>query len=569
MSSGKQLLIFQVLPDELRLVAAQVEAGRVRLKSPACFLTGVRSGDITALTDQTVLDNVRAHVSAQGWIGRDALVLVGGANVACQYFDMPPLEESALRQAAQLKLAQQVHFDLNQAVVSVQPLSRVFGADAVARRKAKETAGSDSKAVPIEVVAAHGDVCNAALTAIDRTGLVVRSISALPAVFAALARRCINADAGIHAALYVDERVSLLCVQVEGVACVSTELPFGAADLTAALMRPIITGTEVLQLDEAKAAALRDSVGIPKAEETIGSLGVTGEKLVPLLEPVLQKLGKQLTQWLTFAATQAGGRRVETLCLVGPGAGIAGLADAIAARLKVPVRVVPWGRQQSEVDPVDAEHAVEAYGLAVAAALSGDALPDLLPRAVRRERRMAKTRRWITLCASSAAAMLALAAVMLHRLDESVALRLERHRSELAEAAGLLDVNRRCSAQSSRNEQIQSQMNDFARANPTWTGLFKELSNLLPPELMATQYESRTTNGLLTLSIIANVHTPPGGRSFDEIVSATLQVLQGSAFFSRVNLESANRGPQANDPDAVGTLTIVLDLNYPRLQARA
>lgn len=569
MSSGKQLLILQVLPDELRLVAAQVEAGRVRLCSPACFLAGVRSGDTTALADQTVLDNVKAHVSAQGWIGRDALVLVGGGNVACQYFDMPPLEGAALRQAAQLKVAQQVHFDLNQAVVSVQPLSRVFGSDAVARRLAKASAGTDSKAVPIEVVAAHGDVCNAALAAIDRTGLIVRGISASPAVFAALTRRCVNSDAGIHAAMFVDERVSLLCVQVEGVACVSTELPFGAADLTAALMRPIITGTEVLQLDEAKAAALRDSVGIPKADEAIGSLGVTGEKLIPLLEPVLQKLGKQLTQWLTFAATQAGGRRVESLCLVGPGGGIAGLAEAIAVRLKVPVRAVPWSREQSDVDPAVAGRTVEAFGLAVAAALSGDTLPDLVPSAVRRERRMVKTRRWITLCASSAAAMLALAAVMLHQLDESIEPRLARHRSELAEAAGLLDVNRRCLAQSNRNAQIQSQVNDFVRANPTWTGLFKELSNLLPPELMATQYESRTANGLLTLSIIANVHTSKGGRSFDEIVSATLQVLQGSAFFSRVNLESANRGPQANDPDAEGTLTIVLDLNYPRPRARA
>jgi len=569
MSSSSHQLILQVLPDELRLVEARLEDGRVRLCDPACFLTGVRGGDTAALADQTVLDNVKSHVASRGWIGRSTTVMIGGGNVACQYFDMPPLEGAALRQASQLKIAQQVHFDLNQAVVSVQPLSRAFGTEAIARRQAKSVAGGDTKAIPVEVVAAQGDVCNAALAAIERTGLVVRGITASPAAFASMTRRCVNADSGFHAAMFVDERVSFLCVQVEGVACVSTELPFGAADLTAALMRPIIVGTEVLQLDEARATTLRDAFGIPKPDETIDSLGVTGEKLIPLLEPVLQKLGKQLTQWLTFAATQAGGRKVETLSLVGPGAGIAGLAEAIATRLKVSVRAVTWARQESDVEPADAMQSIEAFGLALAAALSSDILPDLVPTAVRRERRMVRTRRWITICASSAAAMLAFAALMLHRLDQSIEPKLERHRGELAEAANLLEVNRRWSDQSSRNERIQSQIRDFARANPTWTGLFKELSNLLPPELMATQYDSRMVNGMLTLSISANVHSSKSGRSFDEIVSATLQVLQGSAFFSRVNLESANRGPQSNDPDADGTLTIVLDLNYPRPRARA
>ncbi len=569
MSSSSDLLILQVLPDELRLVKARVEAERVRLSSPACFLTGVRSGELSALGDQTVLDAVKAHITAQGWAGRQALVLVGGGNVACQYFDMPPLDGSALRQASQLKIAQQVHFDLNQAVVSVQSLSRVFGPDAIARRQAKTSVALDTKLVPVEVVAAHQDACNAVLVAAERIGLTVRSISASPAVFAALTNRCVDGPVGIHGALFVDERVSYLCVQVEGVACVSTELPFGAADLTAALMRPIIVGTEVLQLDEVRAANLRDSVGIPEAQQSIALHGISGEKLIPLLEPVLQKLGKQLTQWLTYAATQAGGRRVESLQLVGPGARIAGLANAIEARLKLPTRTVEWARQRSDIEPSDAVGSVEAFGFAVAAAIASNCLPDLIPEAIRRERRLTRARRWTTLCASSAAAILAVVAVVLHHLDESIEPRLERHRAELADAAGILEVNRRWSAQSTRNAQIKSQMSDFVRANPSWTGLFKELSSLLPQELMATQYESRMTNGMLTLSISANVHTAAGGRSFDEIVSSTLQVLQSSVFFSRVNLESANRGPQANDPQAEGTLTIVLDLNYPRPRARA
>jgi hypothetical protein len=63
-----------------------------------------------------------------------------------------------------------------------------------------------------------------------------------------------------------------------------------------------------------------------------------------------------------------------------------------------------------------------------------------------------------------------------------------------------------------------------------------------------------------------------GYRSFDETVSNTLLLLQRSAFFSRVELISANRtdaAPASNEPGTSGELSLRLDLVYPRNRGKA
>ncbi len=117
MSKNREILVLEAGGDELRVSHVRVAGPAVEIDACASFLSADRSEDKSAIQDQNLLDELSKYVTERGWTGNDVVWLLGGNSVSCQYFDMPPLKGAALRQAVNLKLGQQLHFEISEAVV--------------------------------------------------------------------------------------------------------------------------------------------------------------------------------------------------------------------------------------------------------------------------------------------------------------------------------------------------------------------------------------------------------------------------------------------------------------------
>lgn len=570
MSTLREILIIQSGAGEVRLLQAEADlhagtscAAMPYVREATSFCSSRKDNELTPLRDQTVLDAFDAFITERGLHGHDVIFVLGGSQVSCQYFDMPPLSGSALQQAVTLKLKQQLHFSVEDAALSIRTIDSRNTA-----RKVSVNKESLAEADPLRVqtTAVHRDLVDAALAFARHSRLNVLAMCAGPDVLAAAAMEFIPTSEGLHAVLDFGELQSTLVILHRNIPCVCADLPLAATDITAALMRPIISGEDVLQLDESRAVELRDTVGIPAPHTHIEALNLPGERLLPLVEPFLQKLGKQLTQWLTFATTSMK-CTVEQLDLVGQGAGIRGLAAAISMRTSL--KVESSGPLQEAMATTGAAAAGnKADEIAVLAARYWRDLPDLIPSHVRRDQRMRRWRRGLAVCSPLVGAAIILLAVLLARVDHSLRPALDLRRRQLAETEQQVANFRDRAARAEQVRELQGRFEAFGDYTPHWVGVFKELSLLLPAELQATEYRAETRDGTYVLTIQADVMSDRAGRDFDEVVSQTLLMLQRSAFFRRVEVVSAQRELGVTASDRAGVLSIQLDLAYPRTGAR-
>jgi len=550
MSRDRELLILHAGQEELRICSARLADGSVRLSRAASFLCPTKQPDGSPLQDQTTLDALHEHLAQQKSAGCDLICIVSGSTVACQHLDMPPLAGRALEQAVRLKLAPQLHFDIGQSIV------------AVTSEESEES--GENKKIRVQAAALRSDIARAVVDTAQRAGLDLVALSAAPAALAAIARHRRNDHPGLHAVLHVDEKSSTLIVQDESRTIVTSELPLGAAELTAAYMRPIIHGENVVQLDEPAALNLRNEVGVPSADQAIERLGLTGDRLLPLLEPALQKFAKQLTQWLAFATTCNSGVRVPRMHLVGPGSRIPGFASALAARLSIDVQARDWLAGWVALDDAASPGQVESYAALAGAAAFGRGLPSLIPPEYRRQRRLRRIRQSVTWCGPIAACAVFLVGLLFGRLESSLSGSPARNDPHLGAVEQVLDRAGKWNAVSAQIRELEGQLTAFSEASPSWIGVFKELSLTLPSELRALEYTARYEEDGMSLVIRAAVHPDRARRGFDEIVAQTLLLLQRSSFFRRVELVSANQGNVPEDPRAVGAISVELDLVYPQ-----
>jgi len=140
-----------------------------------------------------------------------------------------------------------------------------------------------------------------------------------------------------RALLWLGERCSVLACAADGRLRFIRVVRIGTAMLADALTRPIRRGegAEPLALDRPAAERLLERTGIPGPRDELAELGVTGSALLPLLQPVLQRIGVELKQSLRFGLSEAE-RAGATLTLTGPGGSIPGLLKVLAEFCAIP-----------------------------------------------------------------------------------------------------------------------------------------------------------------------------------------------------------------------------------------
>jgi len=549
MSNARGTIYIQTVGDEVRICRVIKGRSAPDIRDAFVIRATKQGEDVSAFADETVAAALADAVRERRWSDMDTICLLGGSTVACQFYEMPPLKTAALRHAVEIKLSQNLHFAAADAIIAVE--------------KPIPLGAGSTEQVHVAATAVLRSQARLAVDAIHNAGLHLIAMSATSAAMTRLAADAAGTEPGFSCFLYLDERFSTLIVLRDGRPTVATDIAFGAADLTTAIMRPIIAGDEVIQLNVAQALAIRTNTGIPAPTDRIESIHVTGDRLLPLLEPVLQKLAKQLTQWLTFAGAK-GGQESSRLRLVGPCAEIPGLAATLTERLTIKTTCEDWVTDL--VQPTEATDASAVAGLAavIGATQHLDDLPSLLPSETRQSIRIERIRRCVTMACPLFAAVLTIFGTLFARVNAQLKPALHDHEKRMTQMQSTLAANAHLEAIKTAADDLESRLGRFDRYAPLWVGIFKEISTLLPVELQVTQFAAHWVDGEPRLTLTGDVHRASHSPGFDKIVEQTLVLLDHSPFCSRVRLVNANRGENRKSFGIAGSLAVEITLAHAR-----
>ncbi len=555
MSNASEILLLEATPESLRLTHARRGPEAIEIHRVGSFLATNRAQEQSALEDQNLVDALCAYVVDHGLRTKDLVCLIGGPAVSCQHFRLPVLKGAALRQAVILKLGQQLHFPIQDAIVAVEPIDSPPGAAGELR---------------VAAVALRREVAQAACNLAARLDCRLVALSAAPMALWTLARERPGDAKELEAFAHIDERATTLAVLSGGLPCVTCELTIGLGDFSSALMRPIIKGDDVVQLDAAAAVELRGRVGIPKPDDHIEPLDVTGDHILPLLQPTIQKLNQQLIQWLTFASTAENGSKIRRLNLVGPGSAMPGLAATLSQRLALDVARPESPAGRLTLIGAAAGLRADCFTMTAAALRHMEELPDLIPSEVRKARLLRRVRRSTALAGPVMAVAIFAVAFLFDQLGSKVQSAFGAHERDLAGVRRIIGENDKWLEHQKQADLLQQELDRFARGSPNWEGLFKELSRVLPSELQATRFGAAGGGKGMRIVIEAVVHSGAQGCPFDEVVEQTLLALERSPFFHGVHLlSSQKRLGDERAGQGAGTLSIQLDLAYPHSTDKA
>lgn len=322
-------------------------------------------------------------VKQLGAEGAQATVLYSGPSAATGVFSCAQGAGAAqAARAARLALADAAGFPLDANPHDLAPLATDRGRASDSEPLCLHTLGvadSDATAQAIAAWLTAAGLDPHAVIPGDVPGLVA-------AVDAALG----TADSGVSVVLFAGEHRSSLAAASDGRVRFIRQNAIGTESLIHAWTREIrvsATGASVT-LDAAAAAELLFAGGIPERTRVVDAArGITGDALLPLVQPILQRCIVDIKQSLRFGLDEAA-RQNAVLHIIGPGAAIPGFARLIADQV---------GLKAGPAPASPGEHG------AIPAWLGGRRVPvNLLPRGLSSQRTGKRLRRglWVGVAAA-------------------------------------------------------------------------------------------------------------------------------------------------------------------------
>ena len=268
--------------------------------------------DAEELQQQGRLVALEQFVAEHQLAGCAAHVAFAGAGTIVQKLHMPPLNPRNRNRAIRTRLT---NYAAGRALVIATRLEA---------RPARD-AGPQVLAAGVDCALTRG-----IHRAGRRAGLRVQSMTALADVFAA------PTPTGTTIQLVLGERTTTIQLFDAGRLTSCRDVLLGRRDFVAAYQRPILAANGPLTLTAAEAETLACEVGVPVGREDEVRPGIPAVQLWPLLNPVLQRLRREVEQTLTSA--QLSGAPNIGLSVLGTPA-LPGLAEFLADGLQL--RPVP------------------------------------------------------------------------------------------------------------------------------------------------------------------------------------------------------------------------------------
>ncbi|MEM7310238.1 MAG: pilus assembly protein PilM [Planctomycetota bacterium] len=526
----------------IRLAAAESAGEAVRFRGMTEVRLPTRDGEV--FDDDELVGRIGEEVVRHGWRGLRAACLLSRSATSTQSFLFPAMRDAELRQAIALKLRETLHFSLEEAFFDF-------------RRLRERTVGGNRQTLTL-VAAARRDAVRHAAQTLRQAGLRPESVGCASESLAHLtyyASPCDSEDATLH----VDVGSASTIVNLfEGrLLRFSREIDTAGDAFTRALMRPIITPSGAVRLRYEQAEELRDAAGYPREEDDASlPFGVHSSEVLPLLEPVAQRLVSELQQSADYLCGILGRPRIDYVVLSGEATRINNLSALIEESLEVPVvsidpvarAIAHWRLAICGNAPSDPGGFSAILGYSLGAERPINLLPSRRRRGRAHGRAPIRVGRAVAAPALAVGTCLSLAAVPIQRrygaANEALLAVSERLDARLSAQAGAADAVQAARATARRVATARG-------AVPAWGTILMELSALVPADARVVSLSMEREDGAPTLRMRVRMPGPAAMRM--ERTAALVVALGTSPFFRDVRLVEP-RGEAADAEIELGLL---------------
>ena len=509
---------------------------------------GSASSDDSAAFAAELLE---AEIGRRGWRGMRGACLLSGAATSTQSFIFPPMPREDLRRAIELKLDDTLHFD-------------VAGSSFDFRRMAERLGAEDGPGLTL-VAAARMEAIREGVGALRAAGLRPVAVGAAAESLANLSQctslwdseeASIHVDMGTHSAilnLFEGRRLRL-----------SREIETAGEAFTAALMRPILTEGGPVHLSYAEAEEVKEAAGYPRdGDERALPHGVRSSEILPLMEPVAQRIVAEIERSIGYLCSLLGRSRIDGIVLSGPAGRMKNLDRFLHESLGTSVvysdpverAMAHWRLAVSDENPPD----LASFSAILGYSLGHHEPINLLPpeeRNLQVRERVTAVRKAAAPIVAAAGVCLAVAGVPIQRAygDASDVLQWSETQinSRIEQQAKVLDDQRLAA-------DALSAVRIARGAVPDWLGIMKELSVILPDGAWITQLDIESTSAGPEVRLLASIHAT--SEEFHEVSSAMTMALAGSPYFEEVNVVEAALENEGSTGSFEATLRLVAALD--------
>ena len=312
----------------------------------------------------------------------------------------------------------------------------------------------------------------------------------------------------------------------------------GGAAITKALTQPLVSEQGKVELSAGDAEKLKIEYGIPKEVSAVPLDGkISSTQFVSLIRPAAERLLQEVERSLHYYGDESSGDRVNSVVLVGGGAGLKGLPEFLQENLGVPVSVGdPFkGMASAKGAAGNAMPAPSAFANALGAALSEGRGINLLPHELRQ-----KTMR--TFEKAAAESVVAAVAVSLVLTFIGMRIQLSNYGKKITYGTEETEAMKPQLEITSHYERLAKELTErrafidtvLSGVSP-WKEALKELSNRLPKYAVLSTLKADANGLVISGEIVGDV------KDKETALSGIISSLEGG-MFKNVTLLNAKIG---------------------------
>lgn len=334
--------------------------------------------------------------------------------------------------------------------------------------------------------------------------------------------------------MWMDRHATAVAGGVDGQCRFARSLSAGCDLLVEAFRR---AAREVGGCDHARASDLLFRAGLPRRDQVVDeALLLKGDRVIPLIQPALQRLAIEIKQTLRFGLPEGEASRA-TVTLAGPGAAIPLLAETLGGLIETTVH---------RLDP-----ATEAASRTIESGMS----LGFTPRAVEERRARRGLISAIAVGAAAAALAVGLDGVWTEQEVGRLRSRISENQGRIQRASADASLQSGLDAAAGRLAKLDALADATIGSQTCWTAAMKLISSLEIPGLEIQELAGALTPDGPVLTLRGLI---PAGEGRDGPLAAMLSKLSAAPLASRVQVGAA-RGVET-DGGARTQFTVTMTL---------
>ena len=356
----------------------------------------------------------------------------------------PPMSEGELREAIKIESKNYFPFPLNKSCFDFEVIGEVVE--------------KDMKKLRVAVVASPKETVDETLNLLRQAGIKPDCLIPVPYALLNFYRTSFPDKSKTVSIIDIGERYTELVIFEGNNLAFSRKIPVASHDFTKALTSALVSDQGKVQLTLEEAEKIKREVGIPKETENRMIDGkVSTAQVLSMLRLSLEQLVTEIGRCFDYYRQETTGSEIDSMILLGDGAQLKGLSEALSEDLGIEVRVGDS----------------PAMAIAMGAALSQGRCINLLPAELKEEAKRVLKR--ATLQSSISSFVIILVAIYL-----GMGIQISNFKKRIAvsklEIASLKAQFENAKGQLSADKILQNE--------PYWEDVFKELSNVIPADIV-------------------------------------------------------------------------------------